>query len=127
MEAQRRPHHRGMIEGKARKDQRSLPVRVPETPVPAHRFRDEAIGPLRQGDPVGTVKEQPRAHERRDHQTVPVGQDLVVGARAYPRCRRARSRSRIRRQRASTSAGASPDMRRFSTLVCSQFPSWVTS
>ena len=55
-----------------------------EAPVGVHHAGDDGgIGARRVGDPVGMVERRARAHQGRDGEPVPVGEDLVVEARPH--------------------------------------------
>ena len=53
---------------------------VPQAVAVAHVFDDEIEGPLSKREPRGLTQNAGGARQRRDHQTVPIGQYLVVAA-----------------------------------------------
>ena len=56
---------------------------MPEAVAARHRLGDKGKGPLGHVEPCGFCQQQSGIGERCDHQPVPVGQNLVVEARAH--------------------------------------------
>ena len=71
---------------------------------------------LRLGDPVRLAEQHPGIDQRRDHQAVPVGQNLVVEARPDPLFARCCSIGRSTASRASSSLLRGKSLRRLRIL-----------
>ena len=71
-------------EARPGKQQPALAPRMAEPVASGHVVAHECEGPLGHRDPVRLPERQPGMDQRRDHQAVPVRQNLVVQARPDP-------------------------------------------